>query len=234
MKRLFAIILAALLVALPLTAFAEERSYVYDYDDLLDDSEEAELQKYILSVKSRYGFDIVVLTASDTNGMTMQEMTDNFYDANGFGDVNGGVLIALVLSDRAWEVSTSSEIRNIIADDEILYYSDEFTGCFADGMYLEGFERFSDFCAREYGLYESTGSTEPSYYDDPSYGKDDPPIYDPSYYDPPVRREDFDSDFDYFMYEHKTGLIVSVIVAFIFALIKISSDKNKLVSVRPV
>lgn len=81
---------------------------VYDFSDLLTDSEEELLYNEIISFINNNNYDLVLVITSD-NSKTSQEYADDFYDYNDFGlnKTRDGVLILIDMDNRNLYISTT-------------------------------------------------------------------------------------------------------------------------------
>ena len=69
---------------------------IYDYADLLSDSQEKLLFKQIDEYMDSSGVDCVVVTTNDLNGFELKDYTENFYDYNDF--MIEGVIFVIYLA----------------------------------------------------------------------------------------------------------------------------------------
>ena len=77
---------------------------IIDNADLLSEDEEIALAKEIDPVKSRYDFEIVILTESSIYGEDPEAYADDYFDYNGYGE--NGVLFLVDMGERNWHIST--------------------------------------------------------------------------------------------------------------------------------
>ena len=108
MKRKFlSFVLILLFVpALLIPAFAAG-TWVIDDAALLTDSEIQDLEDKAQALQDQYGMDVVVLTVDSLEGSRAQDVADDFYDQNGYGD--DGVLFLLAMEEREWYISTAGD-----------------------------------------------------------------------------------------------------------------------------
>ena len=162
-QKLFAFVAAAvwlLLCAIP--AFAvngEEETLVIlgdeggpsrldDQADLLTDEEEAVLLADLNEASQRLQFDMVVVTAAETDGKTSEEYADDYYDNNGFGfgADRDGVLLLVNMEEREWWISTCGYGTVVLDDDYIDQIGYDITPSMSDGEFLNAFELFVQYC----------------------------------------------------------------------------------------
>ena len=63
----------------------QDNQRVYDFAELLSDSERENIEEKISDASEQSGLDIVVLTVNQMFGKTDREMADDFYDNGQFG-----------------------------------------------------------------------------------------------------------------------------------------------------
>lgn len=119
-----------------------------DDADLLDSSEEEELESELDEISERQQFDVVVVTVNSLEGKTSQDYADDFYDYNGYGygSDHDGVLLLVSMEDRDWYISTTGYGITAITDAGREYISDQFVSYLSDGEYLEAFETYANLC----------------------------------------------------------------------------------------
>lgn len=136
---------------------------IYDYGDLLTDTEEKELKVMVDSYIDKYNLDMVIVTEKNYYGSTM-EYADDFYDNNGFGigKTYDGVLLFLNVMDDgidAW-ISTSGEGIRMYDDDRIDSILNELSYNKESGNYyiIKTFIEEADYYANE-GIPSSNKDT---------------------------------------------------------------------------
>lgn len=119
-----------------------------DDADLLDSSEEEELESELDEISERQQFDVVVVTVNSLEGKTPQDYADDFYDYNGYGygSNHDGALLLVSMEDRDWYISTTGYGITAITDAGREYISDQFVSYLSDGEYLEAFETYANLC----------------------------------------------------------------------------------------
>lgn len=117
-----------------LPVFAAD-NMVFDHADVLNESEEKQLNQEIEKAKDHIGMDIVIVTTEDAEGKTLEAYADDYYDYGGFGtgkDGNG-LLFLMDFDNREIHISTSglmirllddARIENML-DDAFEYMSEE-------------------------------------------------------------------------------------------------------------
>ncbi len=168
LKKIAALLTAAVMcTACAFTAYAENSDKVADNADLLSDSEETELESYILEIIERYNYayDIVVVTTDSTDGRTAEAYADDYYDYNGYGydGEYSGVILLLDMGDRAWHISTYGKGITVFTDYGIERAGEKIVPYLSDGDYYGGFKAFVS-CADNYiEEYETNGKPYDNY-----------------------------------------------------------------------
>ncbi|MBR2787351.1 MAG: TPM domain-containing protein [Clostridia bacterium] len=82
---------------------------IYDYADLLSDSEEKDLRKNVMDYIEETNFDMVIVTISENNKSSAMAYADDFYDYNkfGIGDSHDGILFLIDMDNRKMWISTT-------------------------------------------------------------------------------------------------------------------------------
>ena len=204
------VILITFLIFNSLSSFAfTER--LDDDADLLDSNEESEISTLLENAYSELNFDIVIVTTYDTDGKSVMEFADDYYDTNAFGE--DGLLFLIDMGGREWWISTSGEAINKFSDSVLDYIGAESASYLSEGQYIEAFKTFislSEIYIKSEGDYNYDDNYNDGFYDDTYY--DD-------IYEEPV-------EFDFF-----STLVISLVAGFIIALVIVSSMKGKLTSV---
>ena len=115
--------------------------FVNDFADVLSDEQEAKLNTRLMNFKNNYGLDAVVVITDSTNGMSIQDYADDFYDYNDYSD--DGIEFVICLSDRSWYVSTKGKAIEYYTDYGIDVIFDEMRHELSSGNYYDAFVTFS-------------------------------------------------------------------------------------------
>lgn len=94
---------------------------VFDDADLFYDSEIEAFEEEIAQYREELKADLVVVTTEDTQGKTMQDYADDFYDQGGFGHGSeaDGVLFLIDMEHRQLTLSVSGGMIRILTDSRI-------------------------------------------------------------------------------------------------------------------
>lgn len=213
MKKITVLFIAFILLTTAIPTFAMS-SRLDDGADLLTSSEEDFLISTLDAIYESSSFDLVIVTTNDTDGKSVMEYADDYYDNNGYGD--DGVLLLVDMGGREWWISTAGKGMDYFSDSTLDYIGSEMAYYLSEGSYSAAFQCFISLTES----YISNGGDGYNYNNDYDYSYG----YDDFYYD----------DYDY-TYENEyslgTTLIISLIAGFVIALIYVSSLKSKLTSV---
>lgn len=113
---------------------------VYDFAELLSDSEEDTIYKEITKYIDTTNMDFVVVTISENNKNSAQSYADDFYDYNdfGIGSSNNGVLFLVDMDTREIYISTTGQAIDYYSDYRINSCLDNIYLEFSNGNYYEG------------------------------------------------------------------------------------------------
>ena len=125
------------------TPSVDENLKIYDFADLLTDSEENLLYKEATEFISQYNMDLVLVTIDD-NHTTPREFADDFYDYNFFGinDTHNGVLVLIDMDNREVYISTTGEAILMYNDNRIDSILDDMIYYMKNGAYYNAFDEY--------------------------------------------------------------------------------------------
>ena len=148
-KRIFAITLIILLSVLSLPVNASGLPRLMDSANLLTVDEEASVLAKLNEVSEKHQMDIVVVTVDGiTDGRTITEFADDYFDYNGYGqgDDRDGILLAVDMGMREAWMSTSGYCITAFTDAGIDFISEEVKLDMSGGFYEYAFLDFADWC----------------------------------------------------------------------------------------
>lgn len=173
MKRIFSLLLIALLLLVPaLTAFAEGdtatsdgialtaggKPTVVDEAHILSGDEAAALSKRLKKIGDTYKCDVIAVIVLDLDGKTAADYAEYFFEYRGYGygavpDENGkttdgdGVLLLLSMAERDYYVATCGYAITAFTDYGIQTFLEPmFLPYFRNDDYAGGFNAFADGC----------------------------------------------------------------------------------------
>ena len=125
-----------------------EKYFLYDEADLLNDTEEAALEKKLADVSGAYNAQLVVCTIASMEGADIDRYLDYLYDNMGFGygENHDGVLMLVCMDPREYRILSNGFAGVAIDGDAIDAMGDAFVSDLSDGNYLAAFTEFADQC----------------------------------------------------------------------------------------
>ena len=185
---------------------------VYDFAELLSDSEENELYGDIINFTENYNLDAVVVTINYNSKSSAKDYADDFYDYNDFGvgQTNDGILFLIDMDNREMWMSTTGTAQ-LIYDD---YRIDKILDATYDKIADEDYYGCASAFIEKSSYYASLGipsSNENSYVDENG-----------DYHSNSNRDTNYTS---VHIANFKLALIVAGIVTLIFALIAFSKHR---------
>lgn len=119
---------------------------IYDFANLLTDSEEIALYSEISNYIDTYDMDLAIVTIDDNNKGSQQVYADDFYDYNYFGinSTRDGLLFLIDMEYRQIYISTTGSAINMYNDYRIEKTLDAVYMYMTDKDYYEGTSEFID------------------------------------------------------------------------------------------
>ncbi len=147
-KLLVALLCFSLLLAVPLSASAEN-AHVVDEADLLTADEEARLTQKLDLISREYEQDIVVVTVNSLDGKDVQLYADDYYDDNdyGMGDTQSGILLLICMGTREYAISPYGDAIDIFDDSALDALEYAFLDYLSSGYYYDAFDAYAYECA---------------------------------------------------------------------------------------
>ena len=173
MKRLLALIAALLL--LPCMALASSR--VIDDAGLFSESEIAQMEELIASMREAYQMDVVVLTSEDAGYKDSQDFADLYYENHGYGigDDNAGLLYLIDMRNRVPCISTTGTMADYITDSRL----EELFDCSYDQLKAGQYGQSTLTLLRKLESFLRAGRQEGSFRYDRETGKRLSGVYNP-------------------------------------------------------
>ena len=155
MKRMLALLLILLCVALP--ALAEQR--VFDEGNLLSAATESTLEAQIADIANQFQFDVVIVTVPHTNGMEPRYFAADFYDYGGFGRnaTHDGILFLIVSSTRQYYMLNTGVSEQIFTDSKLYDVEDQVVPYLRQNDYNGAAETFVHCVRQEMNLHTPLG-----------------------------------------------------------------------------
>lgn len=130
---------------------AAKYEYVYDFADILSDSEEQKLSKLAKDKMDEDGIYVAYLTYDDAYGRDTMTFTDDFYDyyiskivENGPENQTAGLLFAVDMDNREVYINTGGAIASKLSTDKAYSLLDKTYQYASDGDYFKCFEKTTD------------------------------------------------------------------------------------------
>lgn len=218
MKKVFLILVSALVLSVTVFAGNRTKPLVVDNASLLTFTETDELIERLEELSAENGYEIAVLTVESTGGKDITAFADDFYDDNGYGtgSDDSGIMLVIDMSDREYWITTSGDAYTYLSDNDIAAIGNAFVDRVSAGYY----KAFTAFAAEAVNRIE---------YNREHYNDDDYHDYDDYHGDGYAER-----GFTETVRAHAVPtLIASAIIGLIVALIATGSMKSKLRSVKP-
>ena len=99
------------------TPSVDESKKVYDFAELLSDSQENSLYDSIIKFINNTGLDVVIVTTNDNPGKTVKNEAADFYDYNYFR--KNGVIFLIDMEIREYTIVTTGSAMDIYTNSEI-------------------------------------------------------------------------------------------------------------------
>jgi len=131
---------------------------VYDFANLLTDSEEKDIYYQVQDFIMEYDMDLAIVTIDSNNKGSQVEYADDFYDYNdfGIGSSRDGVLFLIDMQYRQIYMSTTGDAIQMYSDYRIDQIMNAIYQYMTDTDYFNGISNFID----ELSYYASVGYPE--------------------------------------------------------------------------
>ncbi|MBQ8787140.1 MAG: TPM domain-containing protein [Oscillospiraceae bacterium] len=156
-KKIFSSILAvAMCITLSaMNVSAANTDKIVDNADILTDSEEQQLEEKMLNIVDKYGYDIAVVTVNSTDGKSMMDYADDYYDYNYYGE--DGLMLLYNYSTNEAYITTDGKGIRAFTDNGISAVGKEVRPLLNSDSYYLAFEAFADVSEQYIDYYETNG-----------------------------------------------------------------------------
>lgn len=113
---------------------------VYDYGDLLTDSEEKQLEQRLCEASERCGQEIIVYTTDSLDGYSVSRRAEMAADEIHAGD--SGILYLVAMDDREYDIFTFGEMDRIMSSSSRDRMAETLRPYLSRGDYYEAFTEF--------------------------------------------------------------------------------------------
>lgn len=153
-KRLLCIICVFILLFVSVVSASasasdeENLNCLYDYEDILTDEEEEELEDLLSEISEDQEFAVAIVTSEDFDGYYAEDYADDFYGYNnlGYGDENDGILLAISDSEGEAHITTTGYGLTAFTDAGQDYIISQISNDLSDGEYYDAFTNFAQLC----------------------------------------------------------------------------------------
>lgn len=122
----------------------EKIDRLLDFSRLIPDEDTDSVKARLAELRRKYGVDVIVLTAPDSDGLDAEAFNDDFYDYGGFGvgEERTGIILFVRMgptsADRFYTISTCGYAIDYFEKDDIEHIYDEMLPDFRNGRYDRG------------------------------------------------------------------------------------------------
>lgn len=150
MKRIITCTILILLV-LSISVSAQSAA-VYDYANLLTNSQESVLQDRISALAQEHSFQAVIVTVDSLQGRSPKSFAEGFYLDGGYGlgESKDGILLLIAMESRDWYIATHGQTRDVVTDSDVEDIGDAILSDLSAGDYYEAFDAFLAQTEKEY------------------------------------------------------------------------------------
>lgn len=145
------------------TPSVDESIKVYDFANLLSDSQEKSLFNSIVRFTNKTGLEAVIATIDDNPGKSVRDEAADFYDYNYFK--TNGIIFLIDMDVREYSIVTTGSAMNVYLNTEIDIMLDNVYPYMANKNYYSACNSFMEDIDRYYSVQED------DYYYGDSYGK---------------------------------------------------------------
>ena len=140
------IVMLAVLLTVCVSAERSGKPRVVDNAGILSSSEESSLSDILDEISDRQKCDVAVVTVTDTNGKSIMDYADDYYDYNGYADDGVMLIICMdgVAGERSGWITTKGKGVNYLTDYDIDDIGYTISSYLSNGNYYDAFVRFAD------------------------------------------------------------------------------------------
>ena len=142
MKKLFVLLLALVLLAVPVAA---EGYYVMDDAGLLEEHDVQKLEEVYSQYIADLGFTPALVTTDSFGGLSAEEYAGQYYDLQEYPE--DGILLLVSLEEGQWYILTNGECYRRISDSDAVAIGEEIVPLIQDGSYYAAFLKFPQLAA---------------------------------------------------------------------------------------
>ncbi len=155
MRKILILALVFLLVLTVVIGASAAPSYVIDKTGTLTESEIYKMESTCREIKNSTGFDVVILLVNSLYGKSAREYTQDYYNANGYG--NNGIIFMLSLEYRDYYIATAGAGIDLFDDSFLDDVWDVISEDLSNNNFAVAFPTFINYCESAALYYESSG-----------------------------------------------------------------------------
>ncbi|MCK0472283.1 YgcG family protein [Halalkalibacter sp. APA_J-10(15)] len=170
MKRSFLIVISIVLLFMfiPLyPIFAETEQKLYDFAELLNNEEAAQIEALADQYSDKNEVDILIVTTNDTEGKGVTRYADDFYDEHspGYNQPNGDTaLLTVDLEGRELQIQGYYRTEEYIDDHRATLIREEITPNLSDGNYFDSFSMYIELVDRYLNIEPDSDYEEATFF----------------------------------------------------------------------
>ena len=148
-----------------ITASAESEFKVYDYGELLSDSEEIALEDKLSGIADVYGHDVIVYTTDSMDGMDAEEYTEYLKGKLNAGIDGSGIIYMVSMEYRDYDIYSFGRMYGEIMIQSITDdMAADLQPYLSEGRYYDAFNEYADRVISEIQYVQEYGpNEEPSF-----------------------------------------------------------------------
>lgn len=118
---------------------------VFDYADILTDSEEADISLKLENIYDKYNFGAYVLIVDSIGANSTVAYADDFYDYSGlgYGPNHDGCILLIAVNSRDWYISTTGYGITALTDAGIQYIGKDMVRYLSDDNWSDGIMQYA-------------------------------------------------------------------------------------------
>lgn len=165
LKPLCAVMASAAVMSFAASVGAESEYKVYDYGEILEDSEETALEEQLCGIADMYGHDVIVYTAKSLNGTDVETRTEELVYELDAGINGSGIIYLVSMEERKYDIYAFGQMRDEIMIESIRdELAEGLQPYLSEGRYYDAFTEYGEKCEEEIIYVEQYGpNTEPSF-----------------------------------------------------------------------
>ena len=149
MKKLFVLLLALVLLAVPAAA---EGYHITDDSGLLESHDIERLEEVYAEYPGAYGFTPALVTTDSFGGLSAEEFAGQYYDIQDYPQ--DGILLLISLEEEQWYILTNGACHDRISDSDAAAIGEQLLPLIREGSYFAAFLKFPELAAEVFTANE--------------------------------------------------------------------------------